>query len=265
MIFCIHNGKRISPKKEFVGTGFKGICPACGSSVHAKCGNLNAWHWSHIDAADCKYFDHPETPWHLGWKTLFPEDFIEKGIRNRIADVLINGHAVEFQTQIGVDDILNRTGDYPNTVWVINCRKGEDPVKRKIITDSISVAINKQRQHPDFTGQRLIHFDLPAVMVKKLDFLKDINHRGIYVRLILDIGQLIDGIGDIILAEVATTFYIPDENRKQRVYAFVSTQKEFIKSLTDSPPSTILVNQCKAKTEVSFLPEGVIEENDIES
>ena len=81
----------------------KGICPACGETVIAKCGSIKVHHWSHQSNSNCKYKEN-KGEWHLKWQMQFEDDWQECQIKNpntneiNIADIKTqNGFVIEFQ------------------------------------------------------------------------------------------------------------------------------------------------------------------------
>jgi competence protein CoiA len=108
--------------------GMGGTCPDCGGNVIAKCGEYRLWHWSHIGRRDCDSWSEPETPWHRGWKGLFPKDTQEIICRSETdeshrADVkTLMGLIIEFQrSPIAPDEQRNREAFYGDRlVWVLD-------------------------------------------------------------------------------------------------------------------------------------------------
>lgn len=78
--------------------GMGGECPDCGRSVIAKCGEQRVWHWSHIGRSDCDSWSEPETPWHRGWKSLFPLSAQEISCRAESGEI----HRADVKTQAGI-------------------------------------------------------------------------------------------------------------------------------------------------------------------
>ena len=94
----IGNNKHQLPFK-----GAKGVCPACGETVIAKCGSIKVHHWSHQSNSNCKYKEN-KGEWHLKWQMQFEDDWQECQIKNpntneiNIADIKTqNGFVIEFQ------------------------------------------------------------------------------------------------------------------------------------------------------------------------
>lgn len=122
MILAKLNEELIKPKP-----GLKAECPACKEQVIAKCGNINVWHWSHLNDTECDSWSEPETEWHYKWKTLFPISCVEVSMGEHRADVLWLGRVIEFQhSNISSEDILLREKFYGNMFWVIDASEFED-------------------------------------------------------------------------------------------------------------------------------------------
>lgn len=116
MILAKENGGLIQAKP-----GKRAICPACMEEVIAKCGEINAWHWSHKNDTECDSWSEPETIWHYNWKTLFPLDSIEVVKGNHRADVEWMGRVIEFQhSNISSEEIQEREFFYNNMIWVVD-------------------------------------------------------------------------------------------------------------------------------------------------
>lgn len=101
----------------------RATCPACGTPVLAKCGEIVMWHWAH-EVAECDPWYEPESQWHRDWKSLFPQEWQEVVIGPHRADVKTPLLVVEFQaSNISSEDIREREEFYRNMVWVL---RGED-------------------------------------------------------------------------------------------------------------------------------------------
>jgi hypothetical protein len=112
------NGLKILATPEVQGA----TCPACGANVRAKCGNLNVWHWAHINTEDCDTWSEPEGEWHLGWKEVFPQDWREVVIGEHRADIrTIGGLVIELQhSSITPEVIAEREHFYENMIWIFD-------------------------------------------------------------------------------------------------------------------------------------------------
>lgn len=111
----------------------RGICPACGSEVIAKCGAIKVWHWAH-KSADCDPWYEGMTQWHIDWQNEFPAEYREVVIRrgdevHRADIALPDGTIIEFQhSPISVDEIARREQFYGSKmIWVFD---GVDAVKK---------------------------------------------------------------------------------------------------------------------------------------
>lgn len=130
----------------------EGICPY-GHSMIPKCGMLVCWHWAHEAGVTCDLWQDGETEWHLRWKALFPEGWVEKIVRQNlqkeehewiedarrygalipewmlethIADVQTPaGTVVEFQhSSISPEEIAERNRFYGSKlIWVFDFRE----------------------------------------------------------------------------------------------------------------------------------------------
>jgi len=132
MEYALINGKKTRAEKTLIG-----MCPCCNSKVIAKCGNINAWHFAHINGSDCDSFSEGETEWHIQWKNKFPESnrevvmwdkegkLFSPSYKHR-ADIFYNNLVIELQNSpISTSEIYTRESFY-NTVcekgmiWLIN-------------------------------------------------------------------------------------------------------------------------------------------------
>jgi hypothetical protein len=112
--------------RTIASPGGRGECPGCGGDLIAKCGEIVVWHWAHV-SGDCDPWSEPETEWHSNWKECFPLECREVTVGNHRADVLIGGHAIEFQhSSISVDEIRERELHYGSLTWVIDGRDFRD-------------------------------------------------------------------------------------------------------------------------------------------
>lgn len=91
----------------------RALCPACSTPVLAKCGQINAWHWAHINIIDCDDWAEPNTAWHTFWQNKFPTDQREVRMGNHRADIAILGGVLELQhSHLPVDEIRQREQFY---------------------------------------------------------------------------------------------------------------------------------------------------------
>jgi len=120
------DSQRVLPERH--GQAF---CPGCRASVHAKCGDINVWHWAHVSGKECDPWYEPETPWHVNWKLQFQEPCREVVIGEHRADVRATWKGssdrcvIELQhSAIEPADILEREAFYgkfcDSMLWVID-------------------------------------------------------------------------------------------------------------------------------------------------
>lgn len=106
--------------------GVTATCYHCGEKLIAKCGIVNAWHWSHSVKTECDDLKKEMTEWHINWQERFPENnrevkvLYENGYR--IADVkLDDGMVIEFQhSPINTDVIWEREKAHKNMIWILD-------------------------------------------------------------------------------------------------------------------------------------------------
>ena len=121
------NGERIRPASRAVG-----VCPLCGGSVIAVCGNKRIWHWRHSSDVQCP-FSQNETPWHRGWKNQFPEKWQEiirydsRTEEKHIADVMTpQGFVLEFQhSPMPEEERISREKFHKTMAWVVDCSESK--------------------------------------------------------------------------------------------------------------------------------------------
>jgi len=103
-----------------------GLCPDCGDSLIAKCGDIVMWHWAHKSGGDCEVWSEPEGQWHLWWKSLWPKEYVEvpivkNGKRHRADIKTDRGLVIELQhSSISTDEIRERERFYDNMVWIFD-------------------------------------------------------------------------------------------------------------------------------------------------
>jgi competence protein CoiA len=113
--------------------GGRGLCPACGAAMIAKCGPRILHHWAHAGRRDCDPWWENETEWHRAWKNLFPAECRE------ISHVAADGeiHRADIKTPTGIvievqhsamtdAERQAREAFYGNLVWVIDGRGFRD-------------------------------------------------------------------------------------------------------------------------------------------
>lgn len=116
------NGQRQEARPKSSGS-----CPACGSPVIAKCGEIKLWHWAHRGERHCDSWWENETGWHREWKGRFPISWQEVVCRaangeKHVADVKTDGGWVlEFQhSPIKPEERRSRDAFYSKLVWIVN-------------------------------------------------------------------------------------------------------------------------------------------------
>ena len=119
------NRERIKAQK-----GLSGRCPMCMEKVIAKCGWINAHHWAHMPESKSGCVNtgryEPETGWHRGIKSLFPEDCQEvvidrRGSKRRADIKLENGLVLEAQfSPINPKEIIDRCLFHKTIAWVFS-------------------------------------------------------------------------------------------------------------------------------------------------
>jgi len=114
--------------------GLSAACPACGTAMIAKCGDIKVRHWAHRGRRICDHWWEPETAWHRDWKNHFPTSWQERlhsseNGEKHIADVKTGrGVVLEFQHSfLHSDERESREKFYPKLVWVVDAlrRKGD--------------------------------------------------------------------------------------------------------------------------------------------
>jgi hypothetical protein len=132
MKLALSNGQR-----QEAQPGLSGECPACKSTMVAKCGETRVWHWAHKGRLHCDPWWENETPWHRGWKDQFPlawQEIIhqaEDGERH-IADVRTHdGWALEFQhSAISPEERQSREAFYQSLIWVVDGMRRKRDLKQ---------------------------------------------------------------------------------------------------------------------------------------
>lgn len=123
MKFALVEGKKVEAYK-----GAKGVCPGCGKTLIARCGDQRVDHWSHKGIRNCDPWWENETEWHRAWKGNYPEEWQEfvfqdtKTGEKHIADVHTkHGLVVEFQhSHIDPKERISREKFYKNMIWVVD-------------------------------------------------------------------------------------------------------------------------------------------------
>lgn len=113
----------------------RGLCPGCGAGVMAKCGELVAWHWSHLPGvAECDSWYEPMTEWHLGWQDEVPESWREVVIGSHRADIRMpSGIVIEVQhSSISTSEISAREDFYNRMMWIFDVADAFDGERLEI-------------------------------------------------------------------------------------------------------------------------------------
>jgi competence CoiA-like predicted nuclease len=105
----------------------RAICPLCGKEVFSKCGEINVWHWAHLEDESCDNWYEPETAWHKNWKNLFGKELSEiiitKNGEKHIADIHTKEDVViELQNSSILKPIIRRRETFygKRMLWIIN-------------------------------------------------------------------------------------------------------------------------------------------------
>lgn len=140
MLFAIDENN----KKILATPNSKAICPQCKQKVISKCGEINIWHWSHVNSADCDTWNEGETEWHWNWKSKFSGlseiPIIKNGVMHRADICLPNGVVIEFQhSPISVKEIQERESFYERMIWVFDIQSACDPYWMEIISNPLKI------------------------------------------------------------------------------------------------------------------------------
>lgn len=120
MYLAIAGGRRLT-----AWPGGRATCPGCGEAVVAKCGEINAWHWSHLSGKDCDPWFEGESEWHIGWKRKTDPKFCEVMMGPHRADILLpSGLVIELQhSPLSPDHIREREEFYQDMIWIVDARE----------------------------------------------------------------------------------------------------------------------------------------------
>jgi competence protein CoiA len=100
-------------------------CPLCKAPVRARCGQVNVWHWAHLQGGDCDTWAEPETEWHRAYKLIVPRERREVSRGRHRADMVNRyGAVLELQhSTLSVDDIAARERHYGSQMrWLFDAR-----------------------------------------------------------------------------------------------------------------------------------------------
>lgn len=117
----------VNEQRQEAQPNLSGMCPACGHSLVAKCGDVRIWHWAHQRSRVCDHWWENETEWHRAWKGQFPikcQEIVHRAEdgEKHIADVKTDhGWVLEFQNSyIRPEERRSREAFYPKVLWVVN-------------------------------------------------------------------------------------------------------------------------------------------------
>jgi competence protein CoiA len=116
----------VDEQRHEARTGLRGLCPACGHLMVARCGNVRVKHWAHLGERVCDPW-WEETPWHRAWKAMFPlewQEFVQHAPsgEKHIADVKTErGLVLEFQhSPLDHQERKARENFYQRMVWIVD-------------------------------------------------------------------------------------------------------------------------------------------------
>jgi competence protein CoiA len=144
--------------------GGRGLCPVCEGDVVARCGEINAWHWAHVQRCDCDGWSEGETDWHLTWKRRFPRQWREVVIGAHRADIKSPQGVIELQSSsISPAEIACREDFYCEMIWLLDAR-----AFRLVVRDRGS-HVTFRWKHPRktwWTAEKQLYFDLGDRLIK---------------------------------------------------------------------------------------------------
>ncbi len=167
--------------------GLSGICRDCGAITIARCGRKNVWHWAHKGRRDCDPWREPETPWHRGWKALFPVNWQERTCwadnddKYHRADVKTDsGWVIEFQhSAIAPEEARIREAFYKKMVWIIDGKRRKNDHKQFDEAMRNSRPVSDGKSHAwitQYNNSRLLHEWAASNVQVFLDFGQDALH-----------------------------------------------------------------------------------------
>jgi competence protein CoiA len=122
MLYASLNNEKIEAKPKV-----RANCPLCEKEVFSKCGEINVWHWAHLQEKSCDNWYEPETAWHKDWKNIFGKDvseiIITKNGKKHIADIFTKEDIViELQNSPISKSIINKREIFygERMLWIIN-------------------------------------------------------------------------------------------------------------------------------------------------
>lgn len=120
--------------------GGRANCLLCGTELYTACGEIQRWHWRHVNKIDCDPWYAYKSDWHIDWQNEFPENWQEvvineKGVKH-IADIQTpKGMVIEFQhSSISSSQIRERETFYQNMIWIVDAEdfKGNFQIRSKV-------------------------------------------------------------------------------------------------------------------------------------
>ena len=152
MKYALLNGKKITAQPNLMAT-----CLCCGAEVKSYCGEINQYHWRHLNLTQCDLWYENETKWHRDWKNYFDSSYQEvvkhdsKTGEKHIADIYNPKKEVVIELQhspIKPNEIRAREQFYNRMIWVIDLI-GVDK-NLSFINDKFNLEyqLTKMRQNP---------------------------------------------------------------------------------------------------------------------
>lgn len=143
----------IHGEKTYIDNAVAGqcyICPACGSALIQKLGNVNAHHFAHKAGKECDpWYTGKLSPWHKKMQNIFNKNLQEVVVWNEdhtefhVADIALQTekekYIIEFQhSTISQKEFISRSGFYINcgykVIWVFDFCESNHP-KKILISD----------------------------------------------------------------------------------------------------------------------------------
>ncbi len=144
--------------KRIAWPGGHATCPCCLDELIARCGEINAWHWSHLAAFDCDRWFEPESHWHLEWKRRVPASQCEVVMGPHRADIVSStGLITELQYgSLSPEQVREREKFYGNMLWLIFAQDFAENVDLRDHDDYVSFRWKWPRQWIFTITERLI-------------------------------------------------------------------------------------------------------------
>jgi competence protein CoiA len=201
MRYAIVDGTR-----TLAAPGLRGLCPGCKGEVLSKCGEVLAWHWSHLKA-ECDSWGDGESDWHIGWKDRFPVEMQEVFMGEHRADIKGLEGVLEIQaSKISTETIREREEFYGQMAWML---KGEDFIDNFEIehVGGFVYLFRWKRARPSWEfSERTIFIDFPFGIFKP-DFSQGVTRgTGVFVSP-SDVYKFVAG-DDFVVPESAKDWYM---------------------------------------------------------